>query len=298
MVEEKKEMTIWNAKTIDDFLGVLGEKIDLTAFEEAKKKLVITTIYGDVTLATYDALVATKLFQYFQYGVAYRVGKMMKSQDGNVDANDTKIVLLEMARLEIEYGLRPITHTLPVGGSTYIKADGYLFYGRRTGKIKSLKYEEHEEKGSWTTRCVVETTDGIYDGIAAESPNGNKMNDPREKARTKSMRRALRKAFPIGASDEPLTDIEEIENGHIDVKTPISDLNQIKKTETESRVEEQKQIQLTPLTKVKELFRIVEGMENKVDVVKELKVKYNVKSLALLTEEQAQEVLDSLTVKA
>ncbi|MGC9218690.1 MAG: hypothetical protein ACP5G8_04725 [Athalassotoga sp.] len=298
MTEEKKELTIWNAKTIDEFLSVLGEKMDLEAFEEAKKKLMIPTMYGEVDLATYDSLVTAKLFQYFQYGVAYRVAKMMKSQDANVDGNDTKIVLLEMARLEIEYGLRPITHVLPVGGSTYIKADGYLFYGKRSGKLRGLKYEEQEEKGVWTARCIVETSDGVYDGIATESPNGNRMNDPREKARTKSMRRALRKAFPIGASDEPFTDIEEIENGHIEpVKDPISDLNQLKPEKPVEKIEPQ-QIKLTgSTTKVKELFRLIESMDNK-DIVQELKVKYNVKSLALLTEQQAQEAIESLTVKA
>jgi len=302
MTEEKKELTIWNAKTIDEFLSVLGEKMDLEAFGEAKKKLMIPTMYGEVDLATYDSLVTAKLFQYFQYGVAYRVAKMMKSQDANVDGNDTKIVLLEMARLEIEYGLRPITHILPVGGSTYIKADGYLFYGKRSGKLRGLKYEEQEEKGVWTTRCIVETSDGVYDGIATESANGNRMNDPREKARTKSMRRALRKAFPIGASDEPLTDIEEIENGHIEpVKDPISDLNQLKPEKPVEKIEP-KQIKLTApeLTteKVRELFKAIENMDNKADIVKELKARYNVKSLALLTEQQAQEAIESLTVTA
>ncbi|MCL4408637.1 MAG: hypothetical protein M1521_08390 [Thermotogae bacterium] len=310
MAEEKKDITIWNAKTIDEFLGVLGEKIDLEAFGEAKKKLVIPTMYGDVALSTYDALVATKLFQYFQYGVAYRVGKMMKSQDANIDVNDTKIVLLEMARLEIEYGLRPITHVLPVGGSTYIKADGYLFYGKRSGKLRGLKYEEHEEKGVWTTKCVVETTDGVYDGIATESPNGNRMSDPREKARTKSMRRALRKAFPIGASDEPLTDIEEIENGHVEpVKNSISDLNHLNSEKSKTPISDLSELKISDkkeevktddltTTKVKELSQIIDKMENKALLTHDIKFRYGVKSLSMLTEQQAQEAIESLTVNA
>jgi len=300
---KKKEVTIWNAKNFDEFLGVLGEKVDLNAFTEMKKKLTVSTMYGEVDLNTYDALVATKLFQYFQYGIAYRVGKMIKKQDSNADGNDIKIVLLEMARLEVEYGLRPITHILPVGGSTYIKADGYLFYGKRSGKIKSMRYEEHEEKGAWTTKCIVETTDGTFDGVTTERANNNRMSDPREKARTKSMRRALRKAFPIGAGDEPLIDVEESIVARpseqvqppIKIDKPISDLSElVKKPKEVAKREEKSKAKIVDTSSVKELYRRINEREDKSKLIADIKAQYNIKSLALLTEEQAQEVLSAL----
>ena len=306
---KNKEVTIWSAKTIDEFVGALGETVDLDSLKEAKKKLVIKTLYGDVDMQTYDALVASKLYSYFQYGVAYRVAKMMKEQSKDVDTNDIKVVLLEMARLELEYGLRPITHVIPVNKSTYIKADGYLFYGKNSGKLKSIKYEEDEKNGVWTTKCILETTDGVFDGIATVRPTGARMDDPREKARTKSMRRALRKAFPIGASDEPLeevnpvTEFSEVQSEPIEdlsqlIETPKTPQNEEKKTVDDKllHVEEEKKPSTVEKTQnyVKELYRRLKELppEEHEKKKQELQMKFKVLSLAMLTDEQAKEALD------
>ncbi len=307
---KNKEVTIWSAKTIDEFVGALGETVDLDSLKEAKKKLVIKTLYGDVDMQTYDALVASKLYSYFQYGVAYRVAKMMKEQSKDVDTNDIKVVLLEMARLELEYGLRPITHVIPVNKSTYIKADGYLFYGKNSGKLKSIKYEEDEKNGVWTTKCVLETTDGTFDGIATVRPTGARMDDPREKARTKSMRRALRKAFPIGASDEPLEEISPVaEVSEIQSVEPIEDLSQLIETPKTPQNEEKKTVddklneEEKPSTGkikqdyVKELYHRLKELppEEHEKKKQELQMKFKVLSLAMLTDEQAKEALESLS---
>ncbi|RLI43574.1 hypothetical protein DRO69_09130 [Candidatus Bathyarchaeota archaeon] len=230
MNEIKAEISPLKAKSLDEYFRAIGYELDVQTLKENMKKLTIETVYGLIDLITYDGLVQAKIFEYLKFGTARRVWQMMKKQEPQITEDDIKQILLEMARMEIEYGLRPITHTIPVAGQVYVKADGYLFYAKKSGKLKNIRWnDKQEDDGSWTANCIVETTDGgTYEGIATIKPTNNRMDDPREKARTKAMRRALRRAFPIGASDEIY---DEFENQPVytdlEIEEPVSDLKDL-----------------------------------------------------------------------
>jgi len=193
----------FKATNIEEFSLAVGKEITTKDIFEAMSQLKVMTIHGEIDMARYDKIVTAKLFEYVKYGIAKRIWKMMQKQDSNANTEDLLTILVECARLEIEYGLRPITHVIPVAGQTYIKADGFLYYAKRSGNLKNITWEDQEKDGAWTSKCIVETNDGAtYEGVATVRPTRNPMDDPREKARTKAMRRALRRAFPIGASDE------------------------------------------------------------------------------------------------
>ena len=199
----KKAISLWQAPTIEVFAEAVGKTLTSAEIQEAMKKLTVKTIYGDIDMAKYDQLVAAKMFEYVKYGIAKRIWKMMQKQDSAITTDDLLTMLLEMSRMEIEYGLRPLMHIIPVAGQLYVKAEGFLYYAKRSGHLKELKWEDEEKNGVWTSRCMVTTTDGaVFEGIATVHPTSNRMDDPREKARTKAMRRALRRAFPVGGTDE------------------------------------------------------------------------------------------------
>ena len=198
----KKAISLWQAPTIEVFAEAVGKTLTSAEIQEAMKKLTVKTIYGDIDMAEYDKVVTAKLFEYIKYGVARQVWQMMLRQEKNSTSDDLLVILLSMARMEVEYGLRPLEHVIPVAGRLYIKADGYLFYAKRSGNLKSIEWSDTEENGTWTSICKVTTDGGVYEGVAVVQPTRNFADDPREKARTKAMRRALRRAFPIGGSDE------------------------------------------------------------------------------------------------
>jgi len=201
----------FKAPDFESFAIAIGKKSTLAELNEAMSQLKVQTIYGEINMADFDRIITAKMFEFVKYGTARRVWKMMQKQDPSTSTDDLLTVLLEMARLEVEYGLRPITHVIPVAGSTYIKADGFLFYAKNSGKLQSIEWDDREENGLWTSRCIVTTADGQrYEGIATVAPTRNPMDDPRERARTKAMRRALRRAFPIGATDETFDEFEKI----------------------------------------------------------------------------------------
>lgn len=184
--------------------------VDMEVLTEAQNRIKVETINGPVNLREYDSFINSTLAKYFKYETAYKVLSLMKKQaKGEVARYDVMSVLTEMARLEVEHGLKPIVHVIPVENNTYIKADGYLYYGKRTGKLLSLEWKTEGKE----TICIVkyyekDPTGKInisqMEGTAQIKENKNSWaDDPVEKAKTVSMRRALRKAFPIGANDEP-----------------------------------------------------------------------------------------------
>lgn len=221
----------FKATNIEEFSLAIGKEMTTKELFDAMSQLKVQTIHGEVNMAQYDRIVTAKLFEYVKYGTAKRIWRMMIKQDPNSTTDDLLTILLEMARLEIEYGLRPITHVIPIAGQTYIKADGFLYYAHRSGNLKNITWRDEEKDGAWTSTCVVETNDGaIYEGVATVRPTRNIMDDPREKARTKAMRRALRRAFPIGASDEIYDEFEKtpfVESKPVTVDNPVEDLRQL-----------------------------------------------------------------------
>lgn len=213
--ENAEKKNILKAQNVGELLSITG--LDSPEVKDALTKIKRNTIYGVVDGYSYETLIKAKIYEYLRLGIARRVFNMMVEQAGRnpnakATTEDLIIILSEMARLEIEYGLKPIIHAIPVANTLYIKADGFLYYAKNSGKLKSMKWNDKElENGSWQSECIVELTNGeTYDGIAVVQPNPRvPSDDPREKARTKAMRRALRRAFAIGASDEPLN-IDEI----------------------------------------------------------------------------------------
>lgn len=220
-------------------LSLGGEEIEVRELEVASK-IRVSTIYGEVTLQDFEDLVRAKINEYAKFGIARRVWDMMQEQqrlanekgkNKQYTTDDLKLILLEMSRLEVKYDLQPIQHLIPIDGKTYVLAEGYLYYAKKTGKLKSITWKDSEKDGTWTSICHVETDTGTYEGVAFATPTRNYFSDPREKARTKAMRRALRKAFPVGADAEPLEDLEtwSSENHSIEV-------------EQEDKEEEQKEV--------------------------------------------------------
>jgi len=221
MAEEKKELSPFKAKSLQEYFEAVGYELDVQKLNENMKNLTKQTTFGEVDLVTYEGLVQAKIYEYLRFGIARRVYEMMLDQEARrlkkpinqvkISEDDVKLILLEMARAEIDYGLRPLSHTIPVNNQIYIKADGFLFYAKNSGNLKEMQWKDKKESdGSWTSICTVITNDGAtYEGIANVVPTGNKMEDPAEKARTKAMRRALRRAFPIGATDEIYDEFED-----------------------------------------------------------------------------------------
>ncbi|WP_129408064.1 hypothetical protein [Marinitoga lauensis] len=199
---EKKNL--WEIESIEEFSKNTGYNIDFKALEEAKRKMKKQTEYGEVELNVYEGLVIQKLFEYFRFGIFENISRMMKQQDAHTSLNEVKMILLEMARYEIEYGLKPLLHTLPIAKKIYITAEGFLYYAQTKGNIKTIDYETSEIKpGLYKTICTVTTNDGkTQKGYATVKATGNKMDDPEERSRTKALRRALRRLYPIGAMYE------------------------------------------------------------------------------------------------
>ncbi|APT75044.1 hypothetical protein LN42_00495 [Marinitoga sp. 1137] len=199
---EKKNL--WEIDSIEEFSKNTGYSIDFKALEEAKKKMKKQTEYGEVELNVYEGLVIQKLFEYFRFGIFDNITKIMKQQDAHTSLNEVKMILLEMARYEIEYGLKPLLHTIPIAKKIYITAEGFLYYAQTKGNIKTIDYETSEIKpGLFKTICTVITNDGkTQKGYATVKATGNKMDDPEERSRTKALRRALRRLYPIGAMYE------------------------------------------------------------------------------------------------
>ena len=217
---EIQKKRLWEIDNLPDFIKATGYMVDIEALAEAKKKMQKQTIYGNVDLNTYDGLIMQKIFEYYKFGVFENITKMMLSQDTKTSQNEIKNILLDMARYEIEYGLKPLIHTIPIAKKVYITAEGFLFYAENSGKIKSMEFETKEEKGLYTTVCTIETTDGRkQQGFATVKPTSNRMDDPAERSRTKAMRRALRRLFPIGALAEEAF-IEKVENQGVIPKMP------------------------------------------------------------------------------
>ena len=211
---------LWEIDSFEEFAKLSGYTIDLNALTEAKKKMMKKTIYGETDLNTYDGMILQKLFEYYKFGTFENITKMMLTQDNKTSQNEIKNILLEMARYEVEYGLKPLIHTIPIAKKVYITAEGFLFYAENSGKIKSMEFETKEEKGLYTTVCTIETTDGRkQQGFATVKPTSNRMDDPAERSRTKAMRRALSRLFPIGALAEEAF-IEKVENQGVIPKMP------------------------------------------------------------------------------
>jgi len=218
----------FKSKDFEEFSSLMGLPVTHEDVKKAQELLKISTIYGQVSMSEFEALVLRKIYEYNNFGVARKVWEIM-AQNGGGSMEDFKVILLEMARLEIEYGLRPIVHTIPVSKSVYIKADGYLYYAKRSGQLKSIKWEDSEENGGWRSVCKVYVlfNDEVveYEGIGFARPNPKVYSDdPREKARTQAMRRALRRAFPIGGSDEIYDEV----NGVPQVVNHVSNLKDLK----------------------------------------------------------------------
>lgn len=206
----KQELSPFKASNLMEFFSAIGYNVDITKLEDAMKTLKKQTVYGETDLIIYESLIKAKVYEYIKFGVAKRVWDMLEEQaerrkvaGKSIKDADLLLILLEMARMEVEYGLRPIIHVIPVENQIYVKADGFLYYGKASGNLKSIKWEDQEKNGVWYSKCIVETVNGTYEGIASATPNPRVYtDDPREKARTKAMRRALRRAFPIGAGEE------------------------------------------------------------------------------------------------
>lgn len=232
VVKKEVETNPFKAENLPEFFKLIGYDVNLAQLEEGMKTLKKTTIYGETDLITYESLIKAKVYEYIKFGVAKRVWAMMEEQaerrhigGKGLKETDLLLILLEMARMEVEYGLRPIIHVIPVDGQIYVKADGFLYYGKASGNLKNIKWEDVEKNGVWYSKCIVYTTSGEYEGIASAKPNPKVYtDDPREKARTKAMRRALRRAFPIGAGDEIYDEFENSPIKEINVSENLKEL--------------------------------------------------------------------------
>lgn len=200
---------IAKSRDIQEFLTNLGEKITPEEIQNARKMLKIKTIHGELNGEVYDLNIKALLWKYMRYGTAREIYKMMKKQNPSVAESEILFMLLHLAKYELEYGLEPINHVIPVNGKPYVTATGYLYYAKKSGRLKGLKFETVKIANKDYVRCVaIVDGENEYVGEAPIMPPVSKMDDPLEKAKTKAMRRALRRAFPIGAGEEPLGFIE------------------------------------------------------------------------------------------
>ena len=237
---EIQKKRLWEIDNFEEFAKVSGLTVDIEALVEAKKKMQKQTIYGNVDLNTYDGMILQKLFEYYKFGTFENVTKMMLNQDNKTSQNEIKNILLEMAKYEIEYGLKPMIHMIPIAKKLYITAEGFLFYAENSGKIKSIDFNVEFDKGIYRAKCIIETTDGRkQEGYATAKPTSNRMDDPEERSRTKAMRRALRRLFPIGALAEEAF-IEKVENQGVIPEMPkdidIPEVTEEKKENVEKQI--------------------------------------------------------------
>ncbi|MEM2125633.1 MAG: hypothetical protein QXQ53_04480 [Candidatus Methanosuratincola sp.] len=208
MADKENQVVVEKEKT-DLLTQIVGTPIELEAIDAAHK-LKLSTAMGAVSLVEFEQLVKAKLAEYIRFGVARRTWQIMtdqaaRSSHKTPSMDDLKLILLEMARQEVKYGLLPLYHTIPIDGKLYVTADGYRYYAEHSGKLKSISWERVKEGDVDVVRCRVTRTDGAeFLGEAFVDNKRSPNDDPVERARTKSMRRALRRAFPVGMDAEPL----------------------------------------------------------------------------------------------
>lgn len=166
--------------------------------KELTKRLKQHTVYGDLTLYEFELLIKNRVIFYIRTGIAKTVENKIKQQVGpNYQPEMTLRALLDFARYEILYGLQPLIHTDWIRETIYIKADGYLYYAK--DKLKSLRWEVENRDGITVVRCYA--SDGNMEVVGEEYLQGKVDSNTLEKAKTKSMRRALRRLFPIGGDE-------------------------------------------------------------------------------------------------
>lgn len=190
-----------------------------------QERVKIATIYGEVTLAEYEALLLYKIFSYTRLGIAHLVADKIREQhqarikkyggqpyDKETLRKRTFVVLWEMAQKEVQYGLRPLEHMAVVAEQVFIKRDGWLYYAHTSGKLKDVRFEimkdgRKDGDNVWIVKCTIERTDGRkFEGIGEADPgNVHSKNAIEKMAYTRAFREAAKYAFPLGA------DIEEAE---------------------------------------------------------------------------------------
>ncbi len=204
----------------------LAVRADLpNVLKGVQERVKITTIYGEVTLAEYEALLLYKIYSYTRLGIAHLVADKIREQhqarirkyggqpyDKETLRKRTFVVLWEMAQKEVQYGLRPLEHMAVVAEQVFIKRDGWLYYAHTSGKLKDIRFEVMKDgrkdgDNVWMVKCTIERTDGRkFEGIGEADPgNVHSKNAIEKMAYTRAFREAAKYAFPLGA------DIEEAE---------------------------------------------------------------------------------------
>ena len=200
--KETFENYITRALTIDDEIRPVYEKQKMN------------TVFGEVNLYEFELLVKSRVLHYVRTGI----GASIKKKTG-LESMELLRALVEFARYEIMYGLRPLIHTDYIKDQIYVKAEGFLYYG--WDKLEYLKFEVLKDEKTVSIKCVAKRKDS-FEIVGEDVAPANVLQDTQmlEKSKTRAMRRALRRLFPIGTDELP----EDIPSAPTNHKVTFEDL--------------------------------------------------------------------------
>lgn len=168
----------------------------------------LQTIFGEANLYEFELMVKARTIHYIRTGIALTIKKKTGLEGGELLR-----ALVEFARYEVLYGLRPLIHTDFIKDQIYVKAEGFLYYG--WDKLEFLRFEVSKiDEKTVTIRCIAKRKDA-FEITGEDIAPSNVLQDTQllEKSKTRAMRRALRRLFPIG-TDEVQEEIQQSPNNH------------------------------------------------------------------------------------
>lgn len=196
-LKETFETFALRALTIDDEIKPVYEKQK------------IQTVYGEMNLYEFELTVKARTIHYIRTGIALTIRKKTGLEGGELLR-----ALVEFARFEVLYGLRPLIHTDFIKDQIYVKAEGFLYYG--WDKLEYLKFETTKtDDKTVCVRCIAKRM-GSFEIVGEDIAPLNVLQDTQllEKSKTRAMRRALRRLFPIGTDEVPMEDIPSAPTNH------------------------------------------------------------------------------------
>lgn len=185
-LKETFETFALRALTIDDEIKPVYEKQK------------IQTVYGEANLYEFELMVKARTIHYIRTGIAL----MIRKKTG-LEGSELLRALVEFARYEVLYGLRPLIHTDFIKDQIYVKAEGFLYYG--WDRLEYLKFETTKtDDKTVCVRCIAKRKDS-FEIVGEDIAPLNVLQDTQllEKSKTRAMRRALRRLFPIGTDELP-----------------------------------------------------------------------------------------------
>lgn len=206
-VKDGKETTKELKETFETFaLRALTIDDEIKPVYEKQK---IQTVYGEANLYEFELMVKARTIHYIRTGIALTIKKKT-----GLEGFELLRALVEFARYEVLYGLRPLIHTDYIKDQIYVKAEGFLYYG--WDKLEFLKFEVSKiDEKTVAIKCVAKRKDS-FEIVGEDVAPANVLQDTQmlEKSKTRAMRRALRRLFPIGTDEVQEDVVQQTPSNH------------------------------------------------------------------------------------